>query len=174
MREIIDRAGVNISAVNYYFQGKERLYIEAVKQAACGSVEDTPMPAWPPGTPPEVKLRDFIRTMVGRLLRKDKPAWHARLMMRELAQPTPACAEWVRDYVRPNAEVLGGILAELLPPGTPSLKRYQTGFSIMGQCLFYMQGKPVVQLLLGDDYARHHAGSRWPTTSPNSAWRRWD
>lgn len=154
VREIIDRAGVNISAVNYYFQGKERLYAAVVKQAACGSVEDTPMPEWAPGTPPEVKLRDFIRTMVGRLLRKDKPAWHSRLVMRELAQPTPACAEWVRDYVRPNAEVLTGILAELMPPDTSSLKRYQTGFSVMSQCLFYMQDKPVVQLLLGDDYTR--------------------
>ena len=123
VREIIDRAGVNIAAVNYYFREKERLYAEAVKQAACGSVEDTPMPAWPPGTPPAVKLRDFIRAMVGRLLRKDKPAWHSRLVMRELTQPTPACAEWVRDYVRPNAEVLTSILAEFLPPDASPLKR---------------------------------------------------
>jgi AcrR family transcriptional regulator len=109
VREIKDRAGVNIAAVNYYFQSKERLYIEAVKNASCGSLDHSPL---------------------------------------------PACAEWVRDYVRPNAEVLTGILEELLPPGTPSFKRYLTGFSIMGQCLHYMQNKPVIQLLMGDEYAQ--------------------
>ena len=75
-------------------------------------------------------------------------------MMRELTEPTSACAEWVEEYVRPHAAVLKDILAEVLPPGTPDFKRYLTGFSIMGQCLFYMHCKPVVRLLLGDDYAR--------------------
>jgi TetR/AcrR family transcriptional regulator, regulator of cefoperazone and chloramphenicol sensitivity len=154
VREIKDRAGVNIAAVNYYFQSKERLYIEAVKNASCGSLDHSPLPAWPPGTSPTVKLREFIGVMVGRLMNRDKPAWHTRLMMREMAQPTSACAEWVRDYVRPNAEVLTGILEELLPPGTPPFKRYLTGFSIMGQCLHYMQNKPVIQLLMGDEYAQ--------------------
>ncbi len=154
VREICRRAGINIAGVNYYFRDKEHLYIEAVKSAACGSVETTPVPAWPAGTPPAVKLRDFIRVMVGRLMSPDKPAWHARLMMRELTEPTSACAEWVEEYVRPHAAVLKDILAEVLPPGTPDFQRYLTGFSIMGQCLFYMHCKPVVRLLLGDDFAR--------------------
>jgi TetR/AcrR family transcriptional regulator, regulator of cefoperazone and chloramphenicol sensitivity len=154
VREIKDRAGVNIAAVNYYFQGKERLYVEAVKSAACGSAHDSPLPSWPPGTPPAIKLREFIAMMIRRLMNPDKPAWHTRLMMREMAQPTSACAEWVRDYVRPNAKVLTGILEELLPPGTSSFKRYLTGFSIMGQCLHYMQNKPVIQLLMGEEYAQ--------------------
>jgi TetR/AcrR family transcriptional regulator, regulator of cefoperazone and chloramphenicol sensitivity len=154
VREIKDRADVNIAAVNYYFQGKERLYIEAVKNAACGSLDNSPLPSWPPATPPAVKLREFIAVMVGRLMNRDKPEWHTQLMMRELARPTSACAEWVRDYVRPHAEVLAGILQELLPPGTPAFERYLTGFSIIGQCIYYMQCKPVVQLLMGDEYTR--------------------
>ncbi|HVS40488.1 MAG TPA: CerR family C-terminal domain-containing protein [Gemmataceae bacterium] len=154
VRDICRQGGVNIAAVNYYFGDKERLYIEAVKSAACGSLEAQSLPAWPADTPPVVKLRDFIRVMVGRLMNPDKPAWHARLMMRELTEPTAACAEWVEEYVRPHAAVLKDILAELLPPGTPDFQRFLTGFSIMGQCLFYMHCKPVVQLLMGSEYAR--------------------
>ena len=35
IREISSRAGANLAAVNYHFQGKDRLYIEAVRHAHC-------------------------------------------------------------------------------------------------------------------------------------------
>src|SRR5205807_8490729 len=131
------------------------LYSEAVKQAACGSVEHIRLEQWGPGTPPAVKLRDFIRMLVTRLLDPSRPAWHTQLVMRELARPTPACAEWVRDYVKPLSQVLQGILSEVLPPDTPSRKRFMVGFSIVGQCLHYAQNRPVVRLLVGEeDYPR--------------------
>src|SRR5579885_1385334 len=85
VREIIDRAGVNIAAVNYYFRNKERLYIEAVKHVACIGT-DAEL-TWLAGTPPAVKLRDFIHFHLSRLLDPDKPAWHTRLIMRELSHP---------------------------------------------------------------------------------------
>jgi AcrR family transcriptional regulator len=154
VRTICERAGVNIAAVNYYFRDKERLYAEAVKNAACGSLDAMPLPSWPPGTPPAVKLRDFVRVMVGRLMSPDKPAWHARLMMRELTEPTAACSEWVDEYVRPLARLLGGILAEALPPETTEFQNYLAGFSVIGQCLFYLHCKPVVQRLLGEEFPR--------------------
>jgi AcrR family transcriptional regulator len=153
VRTIIKRAGVNIAGVNYYFRDKERLYIEAVKHAACGGPGEAP--AWPPGTPPAVKLRDFIRQMVGHLFDPDRPAWHARLMMREMAQPTSACAELVRDYIGPRAAVLEGVLRELLPPEAPRWKRIMTAFSIVGQMLFYVSHKPVLGLLAGPDALKH-------------------
>src|SRR5438105_2551888 len=71
VRKIIERAGVNIAGVNYYFRDKERLYIEAVKHAACGRPGEAP--AWPPGTPPAAKLRDFIRQMVSNLFDPARP-----------------------------------------------------------------------------------------------------
>jgi AcrR family transcriptional regulator len=148
VREICARAGVNIAAVNYYFHDKERLYIEAVKLSACCVTGKRP--SWPAGTPPARKLRDFIHLLVGRLLDPTRPEWHSRLMMRELAQPTAACAELVRDYIQPMSEVLQGVLAELLPPDAPRQQRFLTGFSIVGQCLYYCQNRPIARLLMGD------------------------
>jgi AcrR family transcriptional regulator len=152
VREICQRAGVNLAAVNYYFRDKERLYIEAVKHAACGSDEDPKLPAWEPGTPPAVKIRDFIHMMVDKLMNKDRPAWHTQLVMRELAQPTSACAEWVQEYVRPKIGILQGIVDELLP-GLPAWKRFMVGCSILAQCLFYLQDKAVVELLTAGEEA---------------------
>jgi AcrR family transcriptional regulator len=148
VREIIRRADVNIAAVNYYFRDKERLYIEAVKHVACVDADEHL--AWPRGTPAADKLADFIRYHVARLLDPHKPAWHARLIMHELTQPTDACTELVREYIEPKSKILGGILEELLPKGTPRRQRALTAFSIMGQILFYCTHKPIVSLLMGE------------------------
>jgi AcrR family transcriptional regulator len=150
VREIIDRAGVNLAAVNYYFGDKERLYIEAVKHAACDNPDDAHL-AWPPNTPPAVKLRDIIRFQLLKLLDPNRPEWLARLVMRELIQPSGACAELVREYIEPRSKVLSGILRELLPPGTPKQKVFLTAFSIVGQCHFYCSHKPIIRLLIGED-----------------------
>jgi TetR/AcrR family transcriptional regulator, regulator of cefoperazone and chloramphenicol sensitivity len=149
VREIIDRAGVNIAAVNYYFRDKERLYIEAVKYAACGEPEDVSLD-WPPGTSATDRLRDFIRFQLRKFLDPNKPAWHARLIMRELTQPSDACAELVRDYIEPKSKVLLAILRDFLPADTPRWKYFMTAFSIVGQCHFYCSHKPIITLLVGE------------------------
>jgi TetR/AcrR family transcriptional regulator, regulator of cefoperazone and chloramphenicol sensitivity len=153
VREICQRAGVNIAAVNYYFRDKERLYIEAVKSACHGQAEQ--VPAWPEGTPGSVKLRDFIQTMVRRMVDGQPSQWQRQLFLREMAQPTAACAELVREVIRPMAEVLSGILAELMP-GVPEDKRWLIGFSIVGQCLFYRLARPIVTMLVGEKEHRRY------------------
>lgn len=154
VREIIDRAGANIAAVNYYFRDKERLYIEAVKHAACGDPEE-PLPAWPEGTPPAAKLREIIHFQLLKFIDPKRPAWLSRLIMRELTQPSEACAELVREYIEPRSKVLFSVLRELLPPNTPRRKVFLTMFSIVGQCHFYCSHKPIIRLLIGeDDYQR--------------------
>jgi AcrR family transcriptional regulator len=156
VREICQRAGAgNIAAVNYYFRDKERLYIEAVKSACMRQMESFPIPHWPPGTPPEEKLRDFIKVLVQRMLGDGSPPWARQLFLRELSHPTAACAEFVQSIVRPNAELLGRILAELLPH-VPEGKRRLIGFSIVGQCFFHRFAQPIVALLVGEEEARNY------------------
>lgn len=155
VRKICERAGVNIAAINYYFRDKERLYVEAVKEATCASKVHEDPPSWPSGTPPSEKLREFIHVFVSRLLSQERPAWHGPLMMREMAQPTAACAELVRDYIRPTATVLMEILGALLPPEAPRQKVFLSAFSIVGQCMHHVHCKPIIQLLVGEEeYAK--------------------
>lgn len=150
-REICQRAEANIAAVNYHFGDKHRLYVEAVREAHCVRAEQAPLPEWPVETPPAERLREFIRHLLQRMLYEERPAWHLELAMRELARPTDACVEVVNDYIRPMAETLEAILRELLPAEMSRGEVYLVGNSIVAQCLFYHQNRPIISLLMGQE-----------------------
>ncbi len=149
VREICQKAQVNIAAVSYYFRDKEHLYIETVKEAARGCEAGSPLPEWAPGTPAAEKLRDFVRMLLQRVVLDREPAWHGQLIMREMVHPTQACAAFVEGFVRPTFAVLRGILRELLPADVPEERRRLIAFSIAGQCLHYRFARPVMRLLVG-------------------------
>jgi TetR/AcrR family transcriptional regulator, regulator of cefoperazone and chloramphenicol sensitivity len=150
VRDILKLANVkNIAAINYYFGDKERLYIETVKNADTCCTADIPFPAWPQGTPPEQKLRDFIHTFLQRIFQPQRRTAF-QLMLREMTYPTQACLEVVEQYIRPIAQVLGGILEELLPQ-LPEQKQFMIAFSIVGQCLHYRLNRAVSATLMGPE-----------------------
>ena len=150
VRDICTRAKANIAAVNYHFGDKEGLYLAAVEAAHCNPLE-LMKPDWPAALTPADKLRFFIEHMLQHLLDDRRPAWHARLMMREMAEPTQACANFVEAYIRPMAQTLRGILKDLLPADVGDEELWLMGASIFGQCLFYKVHRPVVQLLMGEE-----------------------
>jgi AcrR family transcriptional regulator len=156
VRDITDRAGVNVSAVNYYFRSKEQLYVETVRAAYEGIAAAVPLPQLPPDLSPADKLRAFIRGFLTRMLCQDGPAWHKNLLMREVGDPTEACAQIVREFVRPMFDALNGILVALLPPEVPVEKRHLIAASIIGQCLHYHHGRHVLRHLVGEEERALH------------------
>lgn len=148
VRDICRAAGANIAAVNYYFGGKESLYVEAVKRAhTCAARMDTL--AVPPGAPPVEQLRAFVREMVTRMHAPASPS-AMKLMMREMADPGRAAHVVVAEFIQPAAFALRAILRELLPNLDES-HLLMTGFSVIGQCLFYRQNRPVAELIFGKE-----------------------
>lgn len=148
VRDICQAADANLAAVNYYFGDKQRLYVEAVVRAHRWRMERVEQPVWSADTTPETKLHDFIRTFLRRVLTGPDDTWHTRLIMREIANPTAACAELVQSSIRPQFEILLAILRELLPEGVDVERLHLTAFSIVGQSLFYHFADPVVRNLL--------------------------
>jgi len=148
VRDICQRAGANIAAVNYYFGDKQRLYVEAVVRAHRWRMEQARLPEWLDNAPAETKLSDFITTFIRRVRTGPEDTWHTKLMMREMANPTAACAELVQSSIRPQFEILLSILRELLPSDVSAERLRLTAFSIVGQCLFYHLADPVVRNLL--------------------------
>lgn len=151
VREICEQSKANQAAINYHFRDKENLYIECVRSAGQACMARVPMPTWPEGTPPEQKLRDWVRMFLNRVAVDHEPAWHAQLIMREMLLPTKACAEFVKEYVRPTFGVMQEILGELLPGDFPARRKLLIGFSIAGQILHYRTARPVLTMLLGPE-----------------------
>jgi AcrR family transcriptional regulator len=156
VRDICQRACVNAASVNYYFGDKETLYIETVRLARQLRARQFPLPERPFGTPPEVRLRDFIITLLHRVLAGNQVSWNTKLMMREVLHPTKACRALVEEYIRPQFEVLSGIVRELVPEDTSTAEVRKIGFSILGQCLYYRFANEVNKLLTPEQELETH------------------
>lgn len=147
VREICEAAGVNLASVNYHFGEKERLYIETVKLAQRLRDEQAPFRTMPPDSAPEDRLREFVATMLTRMLSEDAQPWQQRLMMREMLSPTDACRELAEEQFRPVFERLVDVIAEL---GSNSLSRLDCrryGFGIIGQCIHYKVAGHIIDIL---------------------------
>jgi AcrR family transcriptional regulator len=158
VREICGRVGANVAAVNYYFGDKQQLYVEAVRRAHEARVEKIPVPLRPPGTPAEVLLYDFIRTLLERMLGDDSAPWQVKLVVREVCQPTEACRELVEQRFRPRFERLQEILDNFFPADLPAHRRRLVALSVIGQCVHYrMTGEVIAMLTPEEERRRYHA-----------------
>jgi len=115
VREICQRAGANVAAVNYHFGDKEGLYAEVLREAQRQAFARYPLLAGAgPHSPPADKLRAFIRSFLLRALDSAPTAWFGKMMLREMIEPTGALDSLLKERMRPMADQLRGVVAELL------------------------------------------------------------
>ena len=145
VREICQRAEVNVAAVNYYFGDKERLYIDAVKDARELIASRWPLPEWTSETSTEQKLLMFVTTFLQRLLNTDPSNWRMKLLLREILEPSRACEEMIQESFQPFFGVLLDIIREAVGPDVSEHQLHQTGFSVISQCVFYLANRRVVR-----------------------------
>jgi len=158
VREICERAGANVAAVNYYFGSKERLYIETLSHVCATRPDEQIFRQWPPGTPVAEKLRHFIHSILSHLLGGSAESWEARLMMREITRPTEAGREFLREHFRRGFQYLLEILDEILPHDMPQHRRHQTALSVLGQCVYYRAASQVLPLVFSENELKEHFG----------------
>ena len=149
IREISQRAGANIAAVNYHFRDKEGLYRALFDYAAQCALAKYPIGGGiDPAAPAEERLRAFVQTYLSRLLDEGRPAWHGKLMAREMVEPTGALDILAESFARPQYQRLSAILRELLGTGSSDETIRLCAASIVGQCLFYKQCRPMIDRLM--------------------------
>ena len=150
VREICDKADVNLASINYYFGDKQKLYFETVVRAREMRVEQVPPPQWDPSTPPRDKLQGFVGVILDRLVAMQTEPWQVRLLMREILEPTEACSHLVKEYFRPFFDSLLEIVDDIVEEPLPEHIRTKIGLSIVGQCLYYRFAAGVTSLIIGD------------------------
>src|SRR4051812_32446255 len=100
IQRICTRARANIAAAHYHFGDKARLYAAVIEYS-----DRLATPSTPPvsdAAPAEERLQRHLRGFLGRILDRGRPAWHGRLMSREMMEPTTALDRLVRIKIRGN------------------------------------------------------------------------
>jgi len=146
VKEICQRAEANIAAINYHFRDKTSLYAEVVRYTQERAKEKY-VQALDSIQTPEERLQKFITTVLQRILDVGRPAWHGKLMAREMIDPTPALDSIVKESVVPLLKMLHDTIREILGPGVDETKVHFAARSIIGQCLYYSHSRPVIERL---------------------------
>lgn len=160
VREICQRAKVNIAMVNYHFGGKEELY-RAVLDHTLNKIPSPP----PAGRPVdqsdrEKRLKAFVFSLLSHVLDEERSPWSKRLIAREMVEPSFALDILVNRIVRPGASEIHRIVRAYLGEAATDLEVQWHAESIAAQCLYYQYNRPVLAILFPtDQYGPAQSGS---------------
>ena len=151
VREICQRAGANVAAVNYYFRDKLGLYTEVLRESICANQGEIVQEAMAQAESPEEALRLFISGALRRMYAGDRPAWNFRIMAHEMAQSTPALGHVIDGVLRPRYNQLRGITERILhlSPDRPAIAPLRAT-AFIGQVVHYVHARPVLAVLWPD------------------------
>lgn len=153
VQDICRRAHANLAAVNYHFGGKEQLYRAVIHYAITEDTNLLPYLMVPPKGPPQERLREFIRVLLFSMLMCGRSAWHGKIMMNELLNPSSALDLVVDQLVRPVHEFLRAIIAEHVRSEADSEDVHFFTTCILSQCIIYHHSKEtLVRLNPGQEF----------------------
>lgn len=151
IRDICSRAGANIAAVNYHFGDKEKLYASVLQHWLGEAMKKYPPDGnLPPDAPARERLGAFVRSWLFRMLGEGMPAWHGKLMAREMSEPTAGFELLMSESVRPMAQRMNGLMKDLLGPGADERTVRNCALSVAGQCCFYRHAHEMIRRLYPD------------------------
>jgi AcrR family transcriptional regulator len=156
VRQIAERAGVNVAAGNYHYGSKKALYLEVFRAQfaevrtalaergavrAAGELDRLSRPEL-------VRLlRSRVQVMLDLLL-GPPPGLHGTLMQREMCDPSEALPVIIAEFIRPMMDEMRQIVARL-EPELDAEAADRCVLSITGQGLFYRFTMPVMLHLRG-------------------------
>jgi TetR/AcrR family transcriptional regulator, regulator of cefoperazone and chloramphenicol sensitivity len=150
IRQICDRADANVAAVNYHFRDKAELYEAVLRYSHCAAEAVYAAGRPPTGAPAEERLASYVRTMMSRILDEGRPAWHGKLMSREMTEPTAGLDGLVRDVFLTRFKELYGIVGELMGPAAGQDDVEKCCNSVIAQGVFYQHCKPLLLRMEAD------------------------
>src|SRR5919106_326988 len=115
VRQICEKAGANVAAVNYHFGDKEGLYLAVLRSVPDLHAEKYPSRRGLDGNATaEARLRAYVDSLLHRVFDPGRPGWHAKIIAREMVEPTRALDSLLEEVARPLHRELAGIVRQLL------------------------------------------------------------
>lgn len=149
VRDLAAAAGCNIASVNYYFGGKEKLYVEVwrrhllpLTEARLASI-DKVLSESADKPEPEHLLRSFAYSFVGSLVDENGGPRLMRLMAREMLNPHLPSSMFGEDVIVPTLSAMQNALAKACPE-LPESKVPLVVFSLVGQLVHTIQLKTML------------------------------
>jgi AcrR family transcriptional regulator len=141
-KEICERAGTNVAAVNYHFGGKEALYSAVLIEAHRRLVTVEELAALAES---KADAREKLAAIIGKILselslKNNKSAWQFRVLIREMLSPSPMIDRMVKSEAAPKAMILRSVVAQImqLPPDHPAVVR--SLINVIAPCVLLLIG----------------------------------
>lgn len=156
VRDIALRADVNVASANYHFGSKEDLYLEVLRSQFASIrarlwERRAKIPVEELAGLRREDLVGLLRSRITAMLELfvgSPPSRHARLMLRELLDPSAALPVAVDEFMRPEIEQSKAILSRLEPDiDDATLERCL--FSMMGPVIYVTLARPALLLMSG-------------------------
>lgn len=117
VREIVDKAGVALNSVNYYFGSKENLFLESIKYVlkekiqfdqVIGEQEEVPTDAKKLSKYLKTKLKGIFDILFG----TNRRYWYADMVTRSFQDEVPEAMDVAMAYLEPVFNLLGKIYTQ--------------------------------------------------------------
>ncbi|MCQ8179576.1 CerR family C-terminal domain-containing protein [Methylomonas sp. SURF-1] len=145
-REICEAAGVNISAIRYYFGDKAGLYraafTEPMGESACG----TNIAAYADLPLPEV-LHRFFAEFLEPLKKGEELGLVMKLHFREMIEPTGAWQQEIDAEIKPQHDGLVALLQAHLGLDRADDDLHRLAFSITGMAVHFYIGQDIIAVV---------------------------
>ncbi len=145
VREICQLAETNIAAINYHFGDKKGLYdatlqhaffnLPALDMASMDAHEDVSF---------EQRLKTFVSSFLTQLLGSDRTSVYTKLIARETLDPTDALDNVIQEGMRPQVDLLKGLVRDFLGSDVDEQFIRRCTGSILGQCMYFHFGRPII------------------------------
>ena len=148
VRQISQKAGANLAAINYHFGDKEGLYMAVLRSVPSAQAEKYPSNlglAAQAGA--DQRLCAYVRSLIHRVFDEGRPGWHTKIMAREIVEPTRAFNTLVKEAARPLHKGLASIVRELLGSAASNESVRLCTLSIISQCVYYYHARSVIRRL---------------------------
>jgi len=149
IREICSRAGANVAAVNYHFRDKLGLYTEVLSSCLVTQQTASLEGNLAQLTDPKTALKGLICGWFERNHASGRPAWLARIMAHEMANPTPAL-DRVTESMGANYQRFRAVAGKLIGLSPDDPRTRMCVHSIVGQILHYSLARPTLERLWPD------------------------